>query len=246
MSIEILILFAIIIFFASIVHATIGFGLLMIATPLIALFTDIQTAIIYLLIPTLLINIASIYNGEKIFLVIKKFLPLAILTTIGTGIGTQILIQFPSEVFKLLLAFVIFFYLFSEKLNINYSWINKKPKSSLVTFGLGAGLLSGLTNVMAPFLIIYSLESKHSKNELIQLSNLCFLFGKFIQIAIFYTNGALIYDDMINSSLMLPIVFIAFLIGVKIKDKIDADNYKRIIKYLLIIIASSLIIQSLV
>lgn len=245
MSIEILAIFSIVIFFASIVHSSIGFGLLMVATPIFALFTDIQTAIIYLLIPTLLINIVSILSGGNFFLAIKRFSLLALLASIGTAIGTQILILYPTEFFKVLLAFIIFFYLFSDKLNINYSWVIKKPKTSLVSLGLGAGLLSGLTNVMAPFLIIYSLESKHSKNELIQLSNVCFLFGKVIQILIFYINDKLTYNEVLDSSIMIPMVLIGFLVGVKIKDKINASNYKKIIRYLLIIIASSLIFQVL-
>ena len=121
MPLETLIIFSIVIFFGSIFHASIGFGFLMIATPILALFTDIQTAIIYLLIPTLLINISSILSEGSFINAIKKFLPLTILTTIGTGIGTQILIMFPSEFFKILLSSIIFFYLFSEKLNIDYS-----------------------------------------------------------------------------------------------------------------------------
>jgi len=245
MSFEILIVFSIALFFASLVHTTIGFGLLLIATPIYALFTDIQTAIIYLLIPTLVINLLSIYNGGDFFNSFKKFLPLAILTTIGTAIGTQIIIEINSDIFKVLLALVIFFYLFSNKLNINYSWINSKPKFALTTFGIGAGILAGITNAMAPFLIIYSLEKKFTKNEIIQSSNICFLLGKIIQLIIFYLNDNLIKEDMINSSLMIPIVFIAFFIGIKIKDKIETKSYKEIIKYLLSIIALSLILQVL-
>ena len=245
MSFEILIIFSIALFFASLVHTTIGFGLLLIATPIYALFTDVQTAILYLLLPTIIMNILSIYSSGNFLNTVKKFFPLAILTTIGTGLGTQILIQFESEIFKILLAFTIFFYLFSKKLNINYSWINMKPKLSLITFGLGAGIIGGLTNAIAPFLMIYSLEKKFTKDEIIQSSNLCFLFGKFIQLLVFYLNGNLIKEDITNSIYMLPIVFISFYIGIKIRGKINAENYKKIINYLLIIIASSLIIKSL-
>lgn len=58
------------------------------------------------------------------------------------------------------------------------AWVNKKPKLAIVVFGFIAGIIGGLTNVMALVLIIYSLESKHSRKEVIQSSNLCFLFGK--------------------------------------------------------------------
>lgn len=246
MEIEIFILFCLVLFFASFVHTTIGFGLLLVSTPIFALFTDIQTAIIYLLFPTIAINIFSIYNSGNFLYAIKKYLPLAILTTIGTAIGTQLLINFQSDLFKILLALVIFFYLFSKKLHINYSWIKNKPKSSLLTFGIGSGLIGGLTNAIGPFLIIYTLESKYKKNELIQATNLCFLFGKFTQLILFSINDVLTYEQSLNSLFLTPVVLIGFYFGIKIKDKINEDNYRKIIKILLTFIALLLIYQSIV
>ena len=48
LSIEFLIVFSIIIFFSSLVHGSIGFGFPMIATPLLAMVTDMKTAILYM------------------------------------------------------------------------------------------------------------------------------------------------------------------------------------------------------
>lgn len=69
-------------------------------------------------------------------------------------------------------------------------WVNEKPTFSIIVFGLLAGIIGGLTNVMSLILIIYSLEAKHSRKEVIQSANLCFLFGKLIQIIIFSIHGS--------------------------------------------------------
>ena len=53
-------LHAAIIGFAAMVHGTIGIGFPMIATPLLAMTADVRTAILLLVLPTTLINLANI------------------------------------------------------------------------------------------------------------------------------------------------------------------------------------------
>ena len=187
---DFLLIISLIIFISSLVHGSIGFGFPMIATPLLAMITDMKTAILYIAIPTLLINLISIYSEGNFLQAVKKFYPLALMGMIGSAIGTQILIYSSTDFFKLLLAISIFLYLFIQKFKIQMHWIEKKKRLSIVVFGLIAGIIGGLTNVMASILIIYSLESKHTKKEIIQSTNLCFLFGKSIQTILFTMHGS--------------------------------------------------------
>ncbi len=67
MELNFILALSIIVFWSSIIHGSIGFGFGMIATPLVAMYTDIQTAITYLLLPTMTVNIVSILNEGKFF-----------------------------------------------------------------------------------------------------------------------------------------------------------------------------------
>ena len=246
LSIEFLIVFSIIIFFSSLVHGSIGFGFPMIATPLLAMVTDMKTAILYIAIPTLLINLISIYSEGNFLQVIKKFYPLALIGMIGSAIGTQILIYSSSELFKLLLAFSIFLYLFIQNFKIKIHWIREKKVLSMMVFGLTAGIIGGLTNVMASILIIYSLESKHTKKEVIQSTNLCFLFGKVIQIVLFTLHGSFNQELLTISFSSLVVVAVAMFIGLKVKDKIPQESYKKVVKIVLFLIACVLVFQTII
>lgn len=246
LSIEFLIVFSIIIFFSSLVHGSIGFGFPMIATPLLAMVTDMKTAILYIAIPTLLINLISIYSEGNFLQAVKKFYPLALIGMIGSAIGTQILIYSSSELFKLLLAFSIFLYLFIQKFKIQMHWIREKKIISMVVFGLFAGIIGGLTNVMASILIIYSLESKHTKKEVIQSTNLCFLFGKVIQIVLFTLHGSFNQELLTISFNSLVVVAVAMFIGLKVKDKIPQESYKKVVKIVLFLIACVLVFQTII
>lgn len=242
---DFLIILSIILFFSSLIQGSLGFGFPLIATPLLAMITDMKTAVLYVAIPTLLINIIAIFSEGNFFNAIKKFYPLASFGMIGSAIGTQILIYSSSEFFKILLACTILFYLLIQKFKFEMTWIRDKPKTSLVIFGLSAGIIGGLTNVMAIVLLIYSLELKHTRKDVIQSTNICFLSGKLIQIVIFIFHDSFTQEILTISLSSLIVVVIAMFIGLKIKNKIPQDSYRKIIKVFLFLIAISLIYQTI-
>ena len=240
---NILIVTAFIFFFAALIHGSIGTGFPMIATPLLALFTDIQTAIILTLIPTLLVNVVSIVSEGNVIDGLRRHLPLALFALFGSAIGTQILIFSNSEVFKALLGIAILVYLIAERIKFNLSWVRQYPGFSRFSFGISGGILGGLTNVMAPILIIYSLESKHSKRDIIQASNLCFLFGKIVQIILFSKSDKFTVNELSISSSMLIVTALALYFGILIKRKIKVEVYKKILRGLLFTLAVGILIQ---
>lgn len=245
MESEFLILLSISIFFASLIHGSIGFGFPLIPTSVLALYTDLQTAIVYTLIPTLLVNLISILSEGKFFEALKKFWILVLLSSLGSAVGTLTLISFNSDLFKLLLAFTILAYLLIDYKKIEFSFFEKKEKLSQTIFGLNAGILGGLTNAMAPVLIIFALESKLSKKDTIQASNICFFFGKIVQILFFSFASVFTVNELSVSLYMLFIVVVAMYIGIKVKNRIEPKSYKKIVKLLLFIISIVLISKSI-
>lgn len=247
-SFDIIFISACIFFLAAMIHGSIGFGFPMVATPLLALIMDIQSAIIITLIPTLLMNIITIaseanFNLQAFIEAFKRHFILATYALIGTVCGTLMLIYSNSELFKVLLAFAILIYLISDHVKLNMPWLLHYPRSSKLIFGLGAGLLGGLTNVMAPILIIYSLELKKSKQDIIQASNICFLFGKVTQIFLFTVSAKFTFNELSISSLMFVISAIAITLGIQIKKRIKLGIYIKLLKLLLFTLAMIILIQ---
>ncbi|WP_299876954.1 sulfite exporter TauE/SafE family protein [uncultured Cocleimonas sp.] len=243
MSPDFLIIAAIIFFVAGIFHGSIGTGFPMIATPLLALITDLQIAIILTLIPTVLVNLVSIISEGNALAAVKQHVPLALYALLGSSLGTILLISLNSDIFKALLGIAILIYLYIDKVQFNLSWIRQRPQLSKLIFGTSAGFLGGLTNVMAPVLIIYSLESRHTKKQIIQANNLCFMFGKLIQIILFSSYGLFNQSELTNSLIMILVTSFALFIGIKIKKRIEADLYKKILKRLLLVLAIIILIQ---
>jgi uncharacterized membrane protein YfcA len=242
-STEVVLVAGIISFVAAFIHGSIGLGFPMVATPLLALFTDIQTAIILTIIPSLLTNLVSIRSEGNILSASHRYLSLAIFVMAGSAIGTQLLIFTNSEIFKALLAVTIIVYLFADKIKLNLSWVARNQILSRFIFGVSAGILGGLTNVMAPVLIIYTLESKHSKSDTIQALNFCFLFGKITQFILFSINGKFALEKITVSSVMLIAASVALYLGITIRKKIEPSAYRKILKLVLLILAVLLFVQ---
>ena len=228
----------------SVVHGSIGFGFGMISTAVVALLTDLQTTILFILIPTMVANIMSILSEGKFFEALKKFWFILILMIIGSTLGTIILVHVNSEYFKLLLAFIILVYLLQSFVKIKASFVTIYPKASTYGLGIFGGMLSGLTNVVAPLMIMYTLELKYSKKDTIQLSNLCFLFTKIGQISVFIYFGTFTAVAFNISMMTLVGVFLGMYLGAKIKKFIDAQFYVKILKVLLFFTALTLIFQT--
>lgn len=232
--------------FAGFAHGSIGFGFPMVATPLLALFMDLQTAIILTLVPTSLVNLISIASEGRIFAAFRKHLPLALFAMLGSAIGTQVLILTNSELFKILLAAAIIGYLLIDKFRVPLSWVETKPALSKPVFGISAGILGGLTNVMAPVLIIYSLEAKLEKADIVQSANTCFLLGKVIQLVLFTLSGNFSLNELTLSSMLIIVVLVALYVGFKIKRRIHRELYIKALRIFLLILALYLFLQALI
>lgn len=234
---------ALIFLFAALIHGSIGLGFPIVATPLLALFTNMQTAIVLTLMPTILANLVSISREGNVATAFRRYFPMALLAMAGSAVGTQILLFTHSGIFKALLAIAIVIYLLAEKIRLNFSWVREHPNFAKITFGTAAGMLGGLTNVMGPLLIIYSLESRHSKSETVQASNICFMFGKAIQLFLFSVQGKFTQSELSISLTMLLLTGFALYLGVKIRKVIQPNAYKKILRILLLLVALVLLAQ---
>jgi uncharacterized membrane protein YfcA len=231
---------------AGVVHGALGLGFSMVATSALALFTDVQSAILITLFPTISVNLISIYRGGRWRESIGRFWPLALFAAVGGMLGTQTLILSDPSPFRLLLAAIILLYLNLERLRrIRLDWIQTHPLGSMALFGLVGGFLAGTVNVMVPILVIFTLELGLTATAMVQLFNLCFFAGKVSQVGVFSLSG-LIDPSLLETAVPgVAVAIISLLGGMSIRDRIETETYRRILKRVLLLIACILIGQYL-
>jgi uncharacterized membrane protein YfcA len=242
--IVILAFFTAILFMAGLVHGTLGLGFPLVATPLLALFVDVRSAILITLLPTAAVNIASIVRGGHWSDSIGRFWPLGVYALIGGFAGSTLIVIGDPAPFKLVLAGLIMLYLGSGWLgNFRMAWVARNPGLSMLVFGLVAGVSAGSTNVMVPILIIYALEMGLQTTAMVQVFNMCFLAGKVSQIVVFTAAGMLTSKTLLLTVPLAAVALVALILGMTFRGRISGDAFRTIIKWVLFVIALVLIGQ---
>jgi uncharacterized membrane protein YfcA len=229
---------------AGLVHGTLGIGFPLVATPLIALVTDVKTAILLTLVPTLTVNVVSIARGGRWSESLGLYWPIALYTLVGTVFGTTLLIVADPEPFKIVLAGAILFYLSTSTITRSgWGWICRYPRMSAVGFGSAAGVLAGVSNVAVPALIIYFTELRLAPLAMVQILNLCFLCGKLAQMGTFGLGGYLTHQVLLASVPLALTAVTALVVGMAVRRRIEAETYRRLLRKVLMVIAGMLIVQ---
>ncbi len=230
-------------FMASFIHGSVGLGFPMIATPLLAFLVDMHTAILVTLIPTLLINMLSIRDISLLKSNLKIYWPLGVYAFLGSLLGAIWLLETKSDFFEVILAFSMLIYLLTVYFNVKkLACIKERKNTSMMIFGLLGGVLGGSANVMAPIMIIFSIEMSLSVITSIQVFNYCFLMGKMAQIIVFSSYGSLNSANVVEILPVLVIVICGFFVGFKARRYLSPALYMRILHMMLLIMSMALIV----
>ena len=237
-------IYALIALFAGFVHGAIGLGFPLLSTAILSTFIDLRLAILITLLPTVTVNIISIARGGNWSASLGKFWPLAIWCLIGSIFGAYVIVANDPTPYKLLLALLIFVYLAVERSSRQIlGCVNRYPKSSNMGFGLVAGFSAGSTNTMVPILVIYSLEAGWAKTVMVQVFNMCFFAGKAAQLTVFSVAGTFNLQVVLTTLPLAAIGAAGLLLGQLVHQRINLVLFRRIIKFVLLILGIILVQQ---
>jgi len=229
-----------ILLFAAFIHGALGFGFPLIATPLLVLFMPLPTAILLTLIPTVSINLVSIFTEKHWKQALRAYWPIPAFTIVGSIIGTQILLSVDPSPFRMLLALVLVAYLVTEGLT-GSKQAHNLPKWGMALFGLGLGLLAGVVNIFAPVIVVFALYTRMNPTLMVATFNMSFLTSKSGQIIGFIANDAFDPDVVLVTVALVPLVLLCLWMGIRIRRKINRDTYMQLLRGALWLIATALV-----
>lgn len=238
------ILFVAVSLLAAFVHGAFGFGFPLLATPLLAFGFDLQTAILLTLIPTVSINLVSILSERHWRAALRDYWPIPTFTIVGSFLGTQLLLSFDPEPFRLLLAMVLIAHLVSDHLHRG-ARVLQVPKWGMALFGLLLGLLAGLVNIFSPLVVAYALYTRIPVLLMVATFNLSFVTSKSGQIIGFISQGEFDLEVVSLAVLALPLILGALWLGIRVRRQVDMDTYKGMLRASLWVISIGILIDAL-
>lgn len=232
------------IFVAGISQGAMGFGFPAISTPVLALMTDIKTAVLLNLLPNLTVNLISVVQGGNWRASLGVHWPVAVYALVGSFIGASVLIVAPGEPLRLLLAAIILIYLYQKQIALlNWDALMRRPRAAQAGFGLTGGFFSGSVNNSLPPLLIYFMLLGVEATIMTQMLNLCFLGGKLVQAATLASAGEL---SLRAAAANVPLTLVALAgmaAGARIGRHVSVETYQKVLRYALFVIAAVLTVQ---
>src|SRR5262245_18771579 len=103
---------------AGLLQGALGFGFPFIATPLIALVTDMRTAITVTLLPTVATICVALFSSGPLGATLRRFWAMPAYAMLGAIIGTSVFVSAPDAPYTLVLALLTLFYLNLDRLGL--------------------------------------------------------------------------------------------------------------------------------
>jgi uncharacterized membrane protein YfcA len=229
---------------AGLIQGTLGFGFPFVATPLIAMVSDMRTAIIAVLLPTLAtITVALLASGPP-RATLARFWMMPLYMIAGSAAGTMLFVSAPHFPYSLVLALTTLAYLNFDRMGLgNLPLVRRHERVFAPVSGVIAGVFEGTANIAAPPLIIFYLALGLTPVMLVQALNLCFLVGKATQFSVLTAHGGVTADQWLTTVPLMLIGVAGSLVGVRIRNRIDAVTFRLWVKRALLVIALVLIAQ---
>lgn len=229
---------------AGFAHGALGFGFPIVATPLVAIIVDIKSAIALLAPVTLVLVVVSMLRGGPLSRVAREFWFLPLALAAGAFAGTRLLIALPPEPFRVVLAGVLVLYLNLDRLERGRSAAVERRRAAFgMAFGFVAGTFEAVANVAGPVLLLYFMLLGLGPLVLVQTLNFCFTFSKGAQVATWAASGLIGPSTWIAVAMLAAPSLAAFYWGARIRERLDADTYRRWLRGALWAMAAMLVLQ---
>ena len=244
LAVELLAWVACVVLIAGLLQGALGFGFPFVATPLIALMSDMRTAIVLVLLPTLATICVALFTSGPLRATLARFWMMPLYMILGSAAGTWVFVSAPDAPYTLVLALLTLFYLSLDRLGrAEWAVVKRNERAFAPLSGLTAGIFEGTANVAAPPLIILYLSLSLTPTMLVQALNICFLAGKTTQFTVLTLRGGVGMDEWLATLPLVAIGVAGSFAGVRIRNRIDAATFRLWVKRALFAIALVLLGQ---
>ncbi|MEI2384267.1 sulfite exporter TauE/SafE family protein [Breoghania sp. JC706] len=220
-----------------------GVGTPVIAVPALAMFFDVKTAVIILLIPNLFTNAWQIWHYRS-FLPRRPFLKLFLAGgVIGVAAGTWALAALSAQTLQVGVGVVGLVYIAFRLLHPHWHLGESAGTAIAGPAGVVAGILQGASGISAPVSITYLNAMRLERAVFIPSISTLFLLFVAVQIPALTFAGLLTWKLFLTSALAVVPVLSAMPLGTRLARTLSPAMFDRIILILLAVLAVKLVVD---
>ena len=228
----------------GLVKGTLGFGMPMVALPIIAFIIPPTTAMILLCAPIFLTNFLQIKFKEGVSS--YRFLPMFLSLVVGLIIGARLILEISVNTITQIIAVSIIFAALVNCFGFKISNIKQNYEKIITTIiGFGSGILGGLSTFYGPPMLAYLVAVDLPKEKFVRTVSTMYFIGSFPLYGSLIYYGFAKEEDLIFSLILIVPAFISQQIGTKIRDKINHKQFRNLVLSTLIILGISLFLKTI-
>ena len=228
----------------GLIKGTLGFGMPMVALPIIAFVIPATTAMIILCAPILLTNFLQIKFKQGISS--YRFLPMILSLIIGLIVGARLILEINLNTITQIIAVSIIFAALINCFGFKIQNPNVSRERVITSIiGFGSGILGGLSTFYGPPMLAYLVASDLPKEKFVRTVSTMYFVGSFPLYGSLIYYGFATKEDIFMSMFLIIPAFISQQIGTRIRDKINQKQFRTCILVTLIILGISLFIKTI-
>jgi uncharacterized membrane protein YfcA len=228
----------------GLVKGTLGFGMPMVALPIIAFIISPTTAMILLCAPIFLTNFLQIKFKEGVSS--YRFLPMFLSLVVGLIIGARLILEIDINTITQIIAVSIIFAALVNCFGFKINNIKQNYEKIITTIiGFGSGILGGLSTFYGPPMLAYLVAVDLPKEKFVRTVSTMYFIGSFPLYGSLIYYGFATKEDLIFSLILIIPAFISQQIGTKIRDKINHKQFRNLVLFTLIVLGISLFLKTI-
>lgn len=218
----------------SFVKSVTGMGYPLIAVPVLTLFLGIEAAIVVIAIPNAVLNAWLVYDawpdrGHT------RDLPVLVVTALAGGVlGALVLVRAPERPLLVFLAATVLFYVVQRLRQPELALAPPTTKRWSPLVGAIAGFCHGAVGVSGPVVAVWFHGYRLPKNAYVLSVAALFLMGGLAQLGVLLTAGTFDDDRWLATSLALAATLAVIPLGKRLRNRLSAPTFERIILWLLV------------
>jgi uncharacterized membrane protein YfcA len=241
-SLEILVFAPLIVGSAYIIFGMVGFGSVLIATPLLAHLLPIK----FVLPLIVVLDCAGSFGmGIRLRTSInrRELLPLLPFMLAGMVSGIFLLVRLPAN--ALLACLGVFAVIYGTTYALKRGPAMHLARWSAAPLGLLAGTLSTVLGVGGPIYVMYLTGRGSTPEQIRATMPVIFIFTTITRIGLYATAGLFFREVLLTAAALLPVMGLGIYLGHRLQLNLPRDTVVRIIGVLVMVSGASLLVRAL-
>jgi uncharacterized membrane protein YfcA len=232
--------------FAGTVKGAVGFGLPLIAAPVLAGFVGARTAVVVMS----LVNLATVgvvvvrTGGVPVRPYAGLLAPILVAICLGVVVGAQLLATLSPTIVSALvgLTAMLFAVLAAARVKLKVPPHQRTLVGS--TMGLLGGLLGGTTAVAGTPIVLYLQALGLPKRDFVLLLNLVLMISAIVQFVSYLALDLYTREVLEIAAISLICVSIGLAIGFRIQDRVDQRRFNHLVVILIFAVGLNLVFRA--